>query len=49
MKLIAGCDVNAYYICYESTSIYVRVSKLLEYLLEAELLVLNSGNEPPLD
>ena len=46
MGVIAGCDVNAHHICWGSSNINARGSRLLEYLVGTDLQILNVGNEP---
>jgi hypothetical protein len=46
LQLIAGCDANAHHIVWGSTGINPRGSSLLEYLVSANLNILNKGNEP---
>jgi hypothetical protein len=46
LQLIAGCDANARPIVWGSTGINPRGSSLLEYLVSANLNILNKGNEP---
>jgi hypothetical protein len=46
LQLIAGCDANAHHIAWGSTSINPRGRSLLEYLVSANLNILNKGNKP---
>jgi hypothetical protein len=46
LQLIAGCDANAHHIVWGSTGINPRGSSPLEYLVSANLNILNKGNEP---
>jgi splicing factor 45 len=46
LQLIAGYDANAHHIVWGSTGISPRGSSLLEYLVSANLNILNKGNEP---
>jgi hypothetical protein len=46
LQLIAGCDANAHCIVWGSTGINPRGSSLQEYLVSANLNILNKGNEP---
>ena len=44
--LILGCDANAHHMVWGSTDINSRGEKLLEFILESNLEIMNKGNEP---
>ena len=46
LQLIARCDANTHHIVWGSTGINPRESSLLQYLVSANLNILNKGNEP---
>jgi hypothetical protein len=46
LQLITGCDAYVHHIVWGSTGINPRGGNLLEYLVSANLNILNKGNEP---
>ncbi|XP_043479878.1 uncharacterized protein LOC122509713 [Leptopilina heterotoma] len=46
LPLIIGCDANAHHVVWGSTDINDRGRRLLDFLLDTDLDILNQGNEP---
>lgn len=46
LDLLIGCDANSHHIVWGSSDINTRGRSLLEFILAAELSILNRGNRP---
>ncbi|XP_043474038.1 uncharacterized protein LOC122506107 [Leptopilina heterotoma] len=46
LPLIIGCDTNAHHVVWANTDVNDRGRRLLEFLIDTDLEILNQGNEP---